>query len=352
MRTGIGDRDERIIWQSRFLSSDYLPQRVIGRDEQKQKLETCLSPMKDGQQPLNAWLYGPAGTGKTVLARVAAAEACQDRSRRFAFYVNCWERRSLYSAVQAIVESMKILGAEAQDTNVKLDRIRQVIRERPVVIILDDIDRVAPSERERIIYAFLGLPRAGVLCISNQKETLLSLEERTRSRLSPVGISFPRYRQKQLEEILFDRAREGLVPYTWSRRLLSQLGQRAGGDARAAIQGLRRAAVAAESRGQKKLKGIGLPDVNAAPLATKRERLERSFSYHERLIYELASRHQPVMSTELRRAYHRACSARSLLPVARRTFSKYLKALRDAGLLSIDQRSLGEKGRLVRLCAG
>ncbi len=183
MRTESVDRNGRIIWQGHFLSCDYLPARIVGREEQQQALHMCLSPMKDGQPALNAWPYGPAGTGKTAVARSVAAEVCQSNSTRLAFYVNCWERRSLYSVVQAIAGALKVLGAEAQDTNVKLDRIRQVVKGRPAVVILDDIDRVSPSERGRIIHGILGMPHTSTICITNQRMTHSSLEEETRSRL-------------------------------------------------------------------------------------------------------------------------------------------------------------------------
>ena len=114
------EQDGKIISQAHFLSREYIPERVIGREEQKRKLHMCLSPMKEGQAPLNAWLCGPAGTGKTVLARTVARELCENTSARFAFYVNCWERGTLYQVVPAIAESIKLLGADAQDTIVKL----------------------------------------------------------------------------------------------------------------------------------------------------------------------------------------------------------------------------------------
>jgi len=351
MRTELEEGDGKIIWQAHLLSGDYLPEKVIGREEQKRKLEMCLSPMKEGQAPLNAWLYGSAGTGKTMLARTVAREVCQDSAHRFSFYVNCWERRSLYSAVQAIAESLKVLGAEAQDTNVKLDRIRRVIKEEPVVVILDDIDRVAPSERERIIYTLLGLPHAGVVCISNQKETLFSLEERTRSRLSPMVIAFPQYRQQELEKILFDRAREAFVPNTWNKAILSKLVEGAGGDARAGLEALRHAAAAAESTGKKRIALRACAHELRARGPKPGEVMVQRLSYHERLIYELALQNEPVLTTDLRRIYGNRCQKDGITPVARRTFSKYVKLLGDCGLVSVDQRVVGGKGRLLRVPA-
>jgi len=351
MRTELEPQEKKIIWQAHLLSREYLPEKVVGREEQKRKLEMCLSPVKDGQAPLNAWLYGPAGSGKTVLARTVARDLCRDSSARFAFYVNCWERGSLYQVVQAIAESLKVLGADAQDTNVKLERIRQVIKQRPVVVILDDIDRVAPSERERIIYGLLNLPNAGVICIANKKETLLAIEERTRSRLSPVMIECPPYREEELKEILLERAKDGLALGAWSEGVLRELARAAGGDARAALEALRHAAVAAERLGENKIALSDCPDAARGRGQTQHEEMLQKLSYHKRLIYDLAVKNQPVLSTDLQRIYADCCQKSGIAPVARRTFSKYVKLMIDRCLLGVDARVVAGKGRMLTVPA-
>jgi|GEM_PF-480326 len=347
MRPELEAEEKKIILQAHFLSREYLPGKAIGREEQRRKLEMCLSPMKEGQAPLNAWLYGSTGSGKTVLARTIARDMCENSTARFAFYVNCWERGSFYQVVQAIAESLKVLGADAQDTNVKLERIRQVIKERPVVVILDDIDRVAPSERERIIYGILGLPRAGVVCIANKEETLLSLADRTRSRLTPVVIECQPYAHQQLEEILFDRAKNALVLHAWSEGVLARIAQDAGGDARAALEAVRHAAVASESAGKNRIALRASTSALREQPPTRHEEMLQRLSYHERLIYELAMKNEPILTTDLRRVYGEWCQENDITPVARRTFSKYVKLMVDRGVLGLDRRAVRGKGRLL-----
>lgn len=348
MRPELETEEKKIISQAHFLSREYLPEKVIGREEQRTKLEICLSPIRNSQAPLNVWLYGPTGSGKTVLARTVARDMCRNSTARFAFYVNCWERGSLYQVVQAIAESLKVLGADAQDTNVKLDRIRQVIKERPVVVILDDIDRVAPSERERIIYGILSLPNTGVVCIANKKETLLSLGERTKSRLSPQVIEFEPYRQQELEKMLFDRAKEALVLNTWGDAVLRQLVRSVGSDARAALEALRHAAVASESAGKNRIALRRCAGALHERTPTRHEEMVQRLSYHERLIHELALKNEPILTTDLRYVYGNHCQKNGIMPVARRTFSKYVKLMVDRGLLDVDQRTVAGKGRLLR----
>jgi len=283
-----------------------------------------------------------------MLAKALTKAICGDSSSGYAFHVNCWERHSLYQVVQVIADQLKVLGADAQDTNVKLDRIRHAIKEKPVVVILDDVDRVAPSERGRIVYALLQLPRTGLVCISNHDKTLRSLDDRTRSRLSPLMIAFPRYRPGDIEAILDDRARDALSPGTWEDRALKRLASSAGGDARAAIQGLRQGTVAAENSGKHQLQASAARKSSFKSGTKESEAPANQLAYHERLIYELATRHAPVQTTDLRHVYHTHCKKQRIAPVAPRTFSKYVKHLGDCGLLDVDNRVASARGRLIR----
>ena len=151
-----------------------------------------------------------------------------------------------------------------------------------------------------------------MVCISNRKETLLSLEEQTKSRLSPVVIPFQPYKPSELEEILLQRARDALGPDTRDKSVLTQLAQRARGDARVAIQGLRQAALAVESAGSGKVTGNVLRKVLPDSRETRKEELLSRLPYHQRLIYELAHKNAPITTTELRRIYTTCCDVKGI----------------------------------------
>jgi len=157
----------RIVRDGILLSTDAIPDRLIGRHEQAEQLGVCLAPMLNGLAPMNAWLHGPPGGGKTSLARTIANQSCPNGASRLNVYVNCWQRRTLHSVLQAVIKELRILGAEAHDASIKLNRIHQTLRDRPMVVILDEIDRPMPSQREEIIRGLLGLPEGGVVVSSS-----------------------------------------------------------------------------------------------------------------------------------------------------------------------------------------
>jgi Cdc6-like AAA superfamily ATPase len=262
-------------------------------------------------------------------------------------YVNCWQHRSLYGVLQAIIDELKILGAEAQDTNIKMDRIRQALRGRPAVIILDEIDRPMPAQREEIIYGLLSLPKGALACIANGTQTLATMDERVRSRLSPVVIRLSPYSTKELEAILIDRARQALAPNSCTPAVLKRIAAVANGDARVAIQILRQAAAAAEMSGNTKLTTSLVERCLRPWRLVQHEARLAGLSEHEKILFEQVKQHGPLGASELARRYVACCQSRNIRPMARRTFTKYLGRLSAAGLLETSGQIPGPGGRTI-----
>ncbi len=298
---------------------------------------------------MNAWLYGPPGTGKTTVARWAVSDVCASGAQRIGVHVNCWQHRTLYSVLQAIIDELRILMAEAQDTNCTFDRIQQAFRDRPSVIILDEIDRPMPSQREQIIYGLLNLPRTGLICIGNSTRAPAMLDERIRSRLSTVVIEFPAYSPHELEEVVTDRALQALALVSWTPSHIKRICEEADGDARVAIRVLRQAAAATEEKGLKKLDMRFVGDFFRQSLAVECQARLANLSDHERIIRELAAERGPLGTTQLRELYNQYCAGHDLQPIAPRTFSKYLSQLAAARILNISLRPMAKGGRIVRV---
>lgn len=289
-------------------------------------LRSCLSPALEGARPLHCWLYGPSGSGKTCVAKHELSQMNAKHSLGW-LYVNCWDVYSFSSVIEKIVRDLKILRAEVRSTSYRMERLRAVLRDRPFLFLIDEVDRLAAKERSDLIYNLSELGNVGLVCIGYKRRSLDELDTRVKSRLNPIVIEFKPYPEEALRTILEHRAEFGLLPDTWKPESLSQISQMAAGDARIAIQTLRNAAYHAE-KGRKdmiteehlKQAWIGVKDL-------KKLYALNSLTPQHRLVYRLIDDNPGIASGELWQRYLDACKAKKLEPVAIRTFREYVKKL-------------------------
>jgi len=88
------------------LSEDYLPNTVVGRDAELEEISEVLQQIIDREEPINTFIYGVSGTGKTVSAKYQikelekSAKNYDDIHVEFV-YQNC---ESVSSSYQAAIE--------------------------------------------------------------------------------------------------------------------------------------------------------------------------------------------------------------------------------------------------------
>lgn len=179
-----------------------------------------------GQKPLSSWLYGRPGTGKTTVACHILSEMNR-RTRIPGIYVNCWKHNTFYSVLEYMLDEMKRGFGDARDTSVKLGQFERMIKDRPFLIILDEIDIVHSGERNDIIYNLFSTGKVGLMCIGESRYSLLQLEARIKSRLSPRLVAFRPYSLNELVDILRERAVRALHPDSWNTRTLELIAQKA-----------------------------------------------------------------------------------------------------------------------------
>ncbi len=92
---------------SEVLAEDYLPDKVLGRDAELDEISEVFQQIVDNEQPVNAFIYGISGTGKTVSVKFkqqqleTALEQYDDVYATF-IYQNCESLSSSYQAAIAI----------------------------------------------------------------------------------------------------------------------------------------------------------------------------------------------------------------------------------------------------------
>jgi len=340
-----------IILRPEALEENFLPVFVREREFEVKWLMSSLFPAARGRKPVNIWVHGKPGTGKTLLCRFVFHKL-QERwgNNVRGAVINCARHASLYAVLSSIIDEFRLLGGEAPSTSVKLERFLNFVKQKPFILILDEIDFPTPKERNNILYNLSRTGNVGIVCISRTDETYHRLDERVRSRLSSRILEFKEYTQEQVFSILHERATLALKANSWDDQILNLIADRAQGDIRIAIETLKSAAEYAESEGEK----IQLEHVHRGAKDTKSIQKEYSLkrlTEHHRILYRIIESKPNILSGDLWAAYLDICKTTSQQPVARRTFSSYLQTLENLTLITSEKATIKGKARSFRTTA-
>ena len=341
-----------IIADGRTLSPDHVPDEVVSRKDASRQIARCLYPALHGSKPLHVWLHGPPGSGKSMIARVVLQSLAKQSGLGYTC-VGCWRHQTFYSTLESLTDQLRILRAEQQRTNRRLQRLEQYLKDSPHVIVLDDIDHMPRKEREKTVRSLGGLGNVGLICISRSNRAFLEMEAQARVRLSPHVLCFAAYSRKELVQILKTRAEFSLAPGSWHTRTLRTIAEVAHGNATLAIQLLRQAAYSAESSQRNRIQKADVPNPGQYTNGGNNFRATAMLTPHHKAILNLIRCGGNLVSTDLLTTYIKHCRRQGMQPVARRTFTKYLGQLIGHGLIrsNVAGRGQAKTLQLAEACA-
>jgi len=253
--------------------------RIVGRDEQLDDIITYLRPAVQGNRPPNMLLYGPSGTGKSLIVNAVCQqvlELAEAQGDRFGVIkINCQTIKSHDRAVYRLAKNAADeAGVEVGvpqsgiSTDQKLNRFYEVLSNNfdSVIIILDEVDLLVGRQRDpndepaysKLLYQLSRASQLGrieghvsVAALTNDPRFMEDLDGRAESSFNPQDIVFPDYDADQLQSIL-ERRRDayqddvlenGIIP------LSSAFAAQDHGDARKAIVLFRKAGEIADREG-------------------------------------------------------------------------------------------------------
>jgi len=271
-------RDRSLLDPNHIVEED----RIVGRDEQLQEVTKMLRVALGNNRPPNLFLYGPSGTGKSLITKAVCkniTSICQTRDIRFGtIEVNCQDLDTLGVAVYELASR----AADEADVDVevpkhgvatkeKWDELYRIVNENfdSAVFVLDELDMLV-GRRDKLEPAFsrllYQLSRAGanneltahisVVAISNDTKMMESVGSRALSSFTPEDVHFDDYDANQLQSILRRRQDafyedvldDDVIP------LAAAFAAQTHGDARKAIDLMRVAGELAEREGDERVR--------------------------------------------------------------------------------------------------
>ncbi|RIB35516.1 MAG: hypothetical protein BXU00_00185 [Candidatus Nanoclepta minutus] len=276
----VGDIDflkqkKSIIKNREVLSEDFVPERILFREEQLNITLTSIRRFLIFGEGLNILFFGNTGTGKTLLARYISKSIkklnLKEKMNIKTSYVNC-KGFFIKEADYYIIGKMysDITGDRFRKGKKKYEMFESIInymnsKDYKAIIFLDEFDSLFNKKNtEDLLYALIRdldieySNRFSLVMITNSVSFFDELDSRIKSSFSSfVKVNFPSYKATDLSEILKERAYLALEEGSISESLINYISARVAkhhsGDARVAINVLKLSALIADSKGKNKI---------------------------------------------------------------------------------------------------
>jgi len=246
------------------LSFDYLPEKMVHREAQMQRLFSLLRPIVEAGTSSNAFLYGPVGTGKTHSAKrfcVDFKKYAEGEGRAVDWaIVNCRQRMGDDAVLLALVRKFDPHFPERGfSIPEKLESLRRHLEKHKLhfIVILDEVDALLKKSGADLIYSFARIAEESAAAKGNISMLLISQRPNALEYMDAAALStfrrsnvveFPRYNYKELRDILAVRVELAFHPGTVGEDVVDLVADIASefGDARYGIELLEKAGMLAD----------------------------------------------------------------------------------------------------------
>lgn len=364
-------RDRSLLDPNHVVNED----RIVGRDTQIREVTKMLRVALGDNRPPNLFLYGPSGTGKSLITKAVCenlGQICETRGIRFGtIELNCQDLDTLGIAVHELAaQAANEVGVELEvpkhgiSTKEKWDELYRIVNEHLdlAVIVLDELDMLV-GRRDKKEPAFsrllYQLSRAGandeltaavsVVAISNDTRLLESVGSRALSSFTPEDVHFDDYDANQLQAILRRRQDAFYDNVIGSEviPLAAAFAAQTHGDARKAIDLVRVAGELAEREGDEY---VGEKHVRAAQAKVEKNRVlevVRGISSQKKLcLYATASvaaqtHDNTARSTTAYHVYKLIADQIDANQYHQETYVNKMKEMTTYSLVDVERRSHG-----------
>lgn len=352
------------------LTTSYTPDTVPHRDDQIHQLASILSPVLRNERPSNVFIYGPTGSGKTLVMQHVTIElrhiAEKNNVPLHIVYVNCKMKRVADTEYRLLAHLSNLLGKEVPPTGLPTVELYKIFFNRleerggTVILLIDEIDALVKKVGDELLYNFTRInqevhkAKIAIIGVSNDLSFTDSLDARVRSSLSEEELIFPPYNALQLQDILTQRASLAFNKGKISDGVISKcaaLASQEHGDARRALDLLRVAGELAE-RANSPIVTEEHVDTAESKIDTDRilETVKNQPKQSKAVLYSILALtkddNKTCLSGNVFEEYVKLCKLIVMKPLTQRRVSDILSEMDMMGIITSKVISKGRYGRM------
>lgn len=310
-----------IITNNEVLSESYIPENILHREKELAQLSNAINVV-------NTFVYGPNGSGKTLLVKKAIANA--NTRKGCVFYIDC----CLYQTTNAIFHEILLStnSVVSSKSNYELTkRLKAKMRQLDcgMTVCLDHFERLKEIET---ISRLLSL-EVKLIIVAETYEAYRRLNSMGKANITNI-IEIDGYDEEQAFDILLDRARQALEETAYSEDAVRKIVQTSSGNMTLGVNLLKAMALKAQ--------GEGKDLIDETDCAYEADCEEGELSADERILVGILREQKTLASNALYGFY----SQRTRYPKGERSFRNYMQDLCLKGLV----KSVGDKrGRVYEI---
>ena len=340
-----------------------IPETILHRDPQQEKITQSLLPILMNSRPSNLLVYGKPGTGKTLVIKKVLSKV-QKRVEEGKFpiklaYTNAKQETTLYGLLVSFGRQLGLLSQKTNNEKMWLpttglsisevfNRILYIIKKHEInaVFVIDEIDYLAELIQKTGKDVLYQITRANerletgsltLIGVSNDLTFKERLDPRVISSLSEEEIVFTNYDLDQIKHILHARIQMAFANGVVSEatlNLCSAMAARESGDARRAIDLLRVAAEIAERTQNDTISEEHVRNASQKIEEDKEIVALRSYPLHEKLLIMAIMKSSEISTGEVYSAYKNLCKDVGQKELTQRRTTQMLSEIEMSGIIS------------------
>lgn len=361
-------KQDSIFLDKAVLTSTYMPENIIYREEQIQEVANILAPALRVEKPSNVFIYGKTGTGKTIsikyILRSMSVIAEKNNIPLRSLYINCKLKRVADTEYRLLARLIHELGKEVPPTGLPTDEIYSTFyslldsQRQLVLLVLDEIDQVTKKIGDEMLYNLTRINselKQSQICIVGISNNLIfseNLDPRVKSSLSEEEIIFPPYNAIQIKDILEKRAAGAFHEKVIQAGVVEKCAAYAArehGDARRAIDLLRIAGELAERSGSKI---VDISHLDEAEKKVESDKILHATKHQPKQfqsvlygILLISPQRRSFFTGEVYEMYKKICLKQKFNVLTQRRVSDILAELDMLGIINAKIISKGRYGR-------